>query len=124
MTDRIRLLAGLVTTVVTVFSLAATVWAATCMPVSGPANAAVAAEDGMPPCDHCLPPAKDERGDDERRCPFGPAASTQSCVIVASLPSHATIDLGTPAEAGAAVLASGTQPELLLAAPLFRPPRS
>lgn len=124
MTRRTRYIAGVVTTVVMIFSLAGTIWAATCMPASGPADAVVAAEDGMPACYCCLPAPNDERGDDERRCPFGPAASSQGCVIVTSLPARATINLGALAEADAPILGFRTEPELLLATSLFRPPKS
>jgi|HigsolmetaAR202D_1030399.scaffolds.fasta_scaffold02908_10 hypothetical protein len=124
MNDRIRRIVGFITTVVMVFSLAETIWASTCSPADGPANVIVAPEDGPPRCDGCRPAPHDEHGDDERPCPFGPVASTQSCVTAASLPASATVHLDAPTEADSSGPALDAEPELLLATTLFRPPRS
>lgn len=123
MQRRLRFVAGLVTTVAMVISLAETIWAATCLPMNGPANAVVAAENGMAACDGCRPAPHDQPGDDERPCPFGPVAPSQNCVTTAVLPARATVDLGVATEADAVVLAFELEPELLLAGPLSRPPK-
>ena len=72
MNDRIRRIVGFITTVVMVFSLAETLWAVTCPPADRMANVVVAPEDGAPQCDGCRNAPRDEQGDEERPCPFGP----------------------------------------------------
>lgn len=124
MNRRVRFVAGLVTTVVMVFSLAETIWAATCSPANGPANAVVAGAEGVPQCDGCLPASHDEHGDDRPGCPFGPVAASQTCVTATSLPARPTVHLGTPADIDAPIPAFDIGRELLLAATFFRPPKS
>jgi len=119
-----RRIAGIITTVVMVLSLAEIAWAATCPPADGTASVVVLSEDGLPQCDGCRHAPRGEHGDEERPCPFGPVASSQGCLITTSLPASATVHLGTPAEADASIPGLDTEPELLLATPHFRPPKS
>lgn len=118
-----RFFAGLVTTLVMAFSLAETTWALTCGPVDAAAPASAAAPDVIPVDDDRQDP-HDRHHDDGPRCPFGPVTTAQTCVIAASLPAHAPIDLAVSSAAVRSAPATETGRELLLAAPLFRPPKS
>jgi hypothetical protein len=110
--------------------LVETVWASTCAPGMDMSDLAMALDDhGSPPPDDCMHGWKghgtnEEDGDDDRPCPFGHAASAQTCAGITTMPARAMAALAPSPEGVTAVFLELTKRDLLLGAALFHPPRS
>jgi hypothetical protein len=110
--------------------LVETVWASTCAPGMDMSDPAMAMDDhGSPPADDCMHGWKghatnEEDGDDDRPCPFGHAASAQTCAGIATMPARAMAALAPSPEGVIDVSLELTKRDLLLGAALFHPPRA
>lgn len=129
MNRRIRLVAGILALVASTFAHAETVMAVTCTPEMDMDMDMPTAEAGTPhaPADHGMPGSSAEccdDGENERHCPFGPAAAAQGCAGVASLPTHAVNPIAASPEGVVAGFIEQAQHDLLLANALYRPPRA
>lgn len=113
MTRRRRLIAGTFALVAMTLSLGETVWAATC----GPEDMVMAASERTPE-------APADGGDDERSCPFGPAATVQGCAGAASLPAHVAEAPASSPENAVRIFTEEMGRDLLSADTPFHPPRS
>lgn len=128
MTRRKRLIAGTFALVAMTLSLGETVWAATC----GPEDMVMAASEGAPeaPAEpDCMPSMacdghQPDGGDDERSCPFGPAATLQGCAGAASLPAHVAEASASSPENAVRIFTEEMGRDLLSADTPFHPPRS
>ena len=124
--QRSRRIAAVFALVALTLSVAESVWASTCAPMSAsPVLAATAS--GSPHAADC--PGGDtgagaERpGGEEPPCPFAPVV-TPGCVAAASLPASSAVP-GPPAlEAEDREPSAAAASDLLLGAALFRPPRA
>lgn len=123
------MLAGILALVAMTFSFTEMVLASVCAPMSGMAAAVDMTDrdvDASPSMD-CLftgghgPPAED--GEDGRHCPFGPAMG-QGCTAVASLPALTSAMSAPPSQVATGTVFDEARRDLLLAQPLFHPPRS
>lgn len=126
MKRRTRLIAGIFALVAMTSALAETLLASTCTPgMDMQAPAAAAAEAPAEDCPMVASHGGDgEQDENERHCPFAPAAATQGCTGVASLPSHAIPHLAPSLEGLVGVFVEQTGHNLLLGSALFRPPRA
>lgn len=108
-------------------SLAETAWASTCSPAMDMHRSDATVADGVP-AHVAMVGSPDDRedegsGEDERRCPFTPAAA-QACTGVALLPAQAVADVGFSIEHAAAMFVEPIEHDLLFSNALFRPPRA
>ena len=125
MRRRTRLIAGTFALVAMTSALAETVLASTCVPVMQMQTAGATAPQA--PADDCMLGASHDRdpdGENERQCPFGPAAAAQGCAGVASLPAYAVNEIAPSPEGVVGVFLEQTEHDLLLGKALFRPPRA
>lgn len=125
MTRRTRFIAGLITSLVLVVSLAEGAWASTCTPAMEMSAASGATSQEMPHGSDCMPGPHDEQ---DRQgvpdCPFGPAGMAQGCVLAASLPAGSAVGV-TPSPEGAELfIAFETEPHLRLGSTVFHPPKA
>lgn len=126
MNRRLRFIAGLITLIVTTFSLAEGVWAASCPPTMKTMEMGefpAASDEEMPPCPDCLTGHPEEgRRHSLPDCPFGPPGS-QGCVLSASLPAPSAAEIASSPEGAEVGIASEAEPDLLLGSSLFHPPK-
>jgi hypothetical protein len=124
MSRRTRFIAGLITLVGLVLSLAEGVLAGSCIPAMNMSEVSAASSQEMPHDRNCMPGHHDEQ---DRRdlpdCPFGPPGS-QGCVLSASLPATSAVEIASSPEGVELGIASDTEPDLLLGSALFHPPKS
>lgn len=119
-----RSIAGMITLLALTLSMAEGVWAAVCSldMTMGPMAAVV----GMAPSDDgtaALPAESDPQESNMPDCPLNLAGTVVSCVVAASIPAHAPVDL-TPSPEGSTVLPSSeARPMTLLGSRFFHPPR-
>ncbi|HUG39933.1 MAG TPA: hypothetical protein VMM12_05595 [Longimicrobiales bacterium] len=122
--QRSRRIAAVFAVVALTLSLAETVWASTCAPMS--ASPAVAAQEAGHSAD-CPAKGHDEGsehpGGEEPHCPFAPVV-TPGCVAAASLPTSSSVPTPPAVEAEVTEPAAAAAADLLLGAALFRPPRA
>lgn len=126
MTRRTRFIAGLITSLVLVLSLAEGVRASTCTPEMEMSAPSAAASHEMPHDPDCMHGHHDgqDRKDAPDDCPFSPAGTAQGCVVAASLPAASAPGLAPSPEGAELFIASGTEPHLLLGSALFHPPKA
>ena len=122
--QRSRRIAAVFALVALTLSLAETVWASTCAPMS--ASPAVAAQEAghsgdCPGSEHSEP--SEQRGGDEPHCPFAPVV-TAGCVAAASLPTSTSLAAPPAVEGEVAEPTAAAAADLLLGTALFRPPRA
>lgn len=136
MRRRTRLLAGTFALVAMTFALTETVLASMCASVMGMQHGEVesvhlgphhSGHHAMGSADHDTGPAshpQSAEGQNERHCPFGPAAAAQGCTGVASLPTHAMDRIPASLAGALDVFVETTEQDLLLTDALFHPPRA
>jgi hypothetical protein len=131
MTRRFRLAAGIFASLAMTFSVVETVLASMCAPM--PVLAASVAGESAPSADDCMARVhgQPERDGDEGtdgspsggfHCPFGPVAA-QGCTAPALLPATTDRVEGSPSENTVAPAFETARHDLLLATPLFHPPK-
>jgi hypothetical protein len=130
MQRRTRRIAGCLALLTMTAFLVESVWASTCAPGMDMSDPAMAADDHAPrPPDDCMHGWKghgtnEGDADEERPCPFGHAASAQTCAGIATIPARALAALAPSPEGATGVFLELTKRDLLLGAALFHPPRS
>lgn len=122
-------MAGTLALVALTLFVVESVWASTCAPGMDMEDVAMAVADEAPPPHDCMHGWNghgdgDEDADDERPCPFGPVASAQACVGIASLPARAVAAFASPPVGSTSVFVELTEHDLLLEAVPFHPPRA
>lgn len=119
MKRRARSIAGILALVALSLSLAESVLASTCPPMSEAEQTDMAGMMGGSPTDD----APDGDQSDDRHCPFS-GAVPQGCFAFASLPAGSDASPAPALEGHPEVISGAAHPDLLLARALFRPPRA
>lgn len=130
--QRSRRVAAVLALVALTLSLAESVWASTCAPMSASSTVAAVAND-TPNAAECAGGYHGRHGEDGERtqrpggeephCPFAPVV-TPGCVAAAALPTSSAVPAPPAIEREVAHPAAVAASDLLLQAALFRPPRA